>query len=88
MKRIRESIKNECFPEFVKKFIQNYYLNLNKDSKTKTKTTKNEEPEDKKQEEASKEDEKDSPACSNQFNIPEWVINALNEVNINVLDTS
>lgn len=71
MQRIRDSIRNDCFPQFVKKFIKNYYLSPAENvTKLLEKESKNE-----------KDDEK-----SSEPKIPDWVINALKEVNINVLD--
>ena len=71
MQRIRDSILNDCFPEFAKKFIRNYYLNqaenvsklLDKDNRNSEQSSSNNEPK-----------------------IPEWVVNALKEVNIDILE--
>ena len=65
MKRLRESIRNDCFPEFVKKFIRNYYLSPSGN--------------------VSKVLDRDSDK-SQEAKIPDWVVNALKEVNINVLE--
>ena len=59
MQRIRDSIKNDTFPDFVKKFVRNYYSHEKNHEVKKT---------------------------GEQVNIPEWVINSLNAVNIYVLD--
>jgi hypothetical protein len=75
MQRIRDSIKNDCFPSFVKNFVHNYYSN-GKNSEAKKPNENN--GNDKKTEENIQD---------NQTNIPQWVINALNSVNINVLDS-
>ncbi len=69
MQRIRDSIKNECFPEFVKSFVRNYYSNPKNVMQIKEKDTA---------------DELQNP--KNEYNIPGWVINALNAVNVNVLE--
>jgi hypothetical protein len=74
MKRIRESIKNDTFPTFVKKFIRNYYSNQTKDMKLNKRIG-----EDQQQPSTSVD-------SANKFNIPEWVVNSLNAVNINVLE--
>jgi hypothetical protein len=57
MKRIRDSINGDCFPQFVRSFVLNYY------SKNKSKETEN-----------------------SNGNVPEWVLNALKKVNIDLLD--
>lgn len=65
MQRIRDSIKNDCFPVFVKKFIRNYYATESGEG-----TDKNDK----------------NNLSTNAYNIPEWVVNALNAVNIKVLE--
>ena len=80
MKRIREAIKEDKFPEFVRRFMQNYYTNLNKENKRgKINNGGENEKED-------GDTSKPSNETSNQFNIPDWVINSLKAVNIDVLD--
>ena len=59
MKRIRDSINDDCFPQFVRSFVLNYY------SKNKSKETEVE---------------------NSNGNVPEWVLNALKKVNIDLLD--
>ena len=58
MQRIRDSIKSDTFPAFVRSFVLNYYAN-NKNSK---------------------ETEKYNAGTG----VPDWVVNALNEVNIEI----
>jgi hypothetical protein len=65
MQRIRDSIKNDCFPAFVRSFVRNYYV--------KNKTINKESLENDKQMESEK-------------NIPDWVINSLKAVNIDLLE--
>jgi hypothetical protein len=69
MQRIRDAIMNDCFPEFVKKFLRNYYFNPKNAMQIKEKDTLSQ--------------DKTEP---NKFNIPRWVINAMNAVNINLLE--
>lgn len=76
MRRIRESIKNDQFPSFVKKFIHNYYAN----QKTKADTVNNAE------ENKNQDNNEAASTNANKHNIPDWVINSLKEVNINVLE--
>ncbi len=80
MSRIRESIKNNCFPEFVKKFVRNYYSNEKNHETLKKKSNENEEIET--------NNSTQQTAGSDQVDnhIPQWVVNALNAVNINVLE--
>ena len=59
MQRIRDSIKNDSFPDFVIKFVRNYY---------------------------SHEKNHEVKKAGQTVNIPEWVVNSLKAVNINVLD--
>jgi hypothetical protein len=80
MERIRTSIKNECFPEFIRKFVLNYYSS-NQKEKIVTETNKN----SKENCSESKESElKESESESNTKKIPEWVINALKSVNVDL----
>jgi hypothetical protein len=72
MQRVRDSIKNDCFPEFAKQFIRNYYAN--------SKGAKESTNEDNKKPFTKQE------LNNNQYKIPDWVVNALNAVNINVLE--
>ena len=65
MQRIRNSIKNDCFPAFVRSFVRNYYA--------KNKTINKQSLENDKQMESEK-------------NIPNWVINSLKAVNIDLLE--
>ena len=67
MQRIRDAIKNECFPEFVVKFIRNYYAKCNYPPNN------------------ANSDSHGGETVSNKFNIPDWVVNALNAVSIDVL---
>ena len=63
MQRIRDSIKNDTFPQFVKKFVHNYFKNFSEAKTNEAKDAKNAED-----------------------YIPEWVVNSLKSVNINVLE--
>ena len=74
MQRIRDAIKNDCFPDFVKKFVRNYYANSKNFAQIKQRDSLTE------QNVTSSDDTK------NKFNIPQWVINALKAVNIKVLE--
>ena len=69
MQRIRDSIKQDKFPQFVIDFIRNYYAKCNYPK-----------PAGKNGEEANGREE-----CTNEYNIPDWVVNALKTVNIDVL---
>jgi hypothetical protein len=69
MQRVRDSIKNDTFPEFVKNYVRNYYSNKNNNKNQSENEQQN-----------GKSDNK------NDYNIPEWVVNSLMSVNINVLD--
>lgn len=82
MRRIRDAIKNECFPEFVRKFMQNYFYNLNKENKQVNLEKETEDAEKKERNSVTTE----NSCLNNKFNIPDWVVNALKEVNIDVLD--
>jgi hypothetical protein len=79
MQRIRDAIKEKRFPSFVVEFVRTYYSsNCENDVKA---NKRNEEKESIDNFETSliKENTK------NKYNIPEWVVNALNSVNIDVL---
>ena len=65
MQRIRDSIKNETFPAFVKSFVKTYYNTTTDVCTNDSKITTSEE-ENKK--------------------IPDWVVDSLKSVNINVLE--
>ncbi len=75
MQRVRDSIKNGTFPEFVKNYVRNYYSNKNNN---KNEIEKPNGQSDYKNEQNSTRE--------NDYNIPEWVVNSLKSVNINVLD--
>jgi hypothetical protein len=60
MQRIRDSIKNESFPQFVKDYVLNYYSdNAN-------------------------ENGKESCIIIGKSNVPEWIVDALKSVNIDL----
>lgn len=100
MKRIREAIKEDRFPEFVRKYIQNYYSNKENqkrpepekdenadglDDEVKSKPVKKVKKEAKPQESIIENNNSKNHFSSNQLSIPDWVVNALKEVNIDVL---
>lgn len=66
MKRVREAILEDRFPQFVKTFVRNYYKSA--DDNLSMRLNEN------------------SGECTNSHNIPDWVVNALEAVNIKVLD--
>lgn len=72
MQRIRDSIKNECFPEFAKNYVINFYSSQNENSKETNASDDSELPH--------KNDKKENK------NVPEWVVNALKSVNIHIFD--
>ena len=60
MQRIRDSIKNETFPQFVKDYVLNYYAdNANENGKEKCKAI-------------------------GKVKVPEWIVDALESVNIDL----
>ena len=73
MQRVRDSIKNDKFPEFVKNYVRNYYSNSKNNNKNEN-------------EKQSDDKEHNKPETTNDYSIPEWVVNSLKSVNINVLD--
>ena len=72
MQRIRDSIKNECFPEFAKNYVINFYSSQNENSKETHDSDDSELPHN--------NDKKENN------NVPEWVVNALKSVNIHIFD--
>lgn len=74
MQRIRDSIKNDSFPDFVKKFVRNYYANSKNFSQIKQRDS------------LAEQNVTSSDYKENKFNIPQWVVNALEAVNVNVLE--
>ena len=87
MQRIRDSIKNDCFPEFVKKFVQNYYSNeKNHENKKQFEEMKNSDDGKKSDEDSADILTEKAQTKRNKVKIPDWVVNSLNAVNINVLE--
>ena len=80
MERIRASIKNECFPEFIRKFVRNYYSSNQKETiVTETNKISKENCSESKESELNEIESE-----SNTKKIPEWVINALKSVNVDL----
>ncbi|CAF0797608.1 unnamed protein product [Brachionus calyciflorus] len=73
MQRIRDAIKNDTFPDFVRNFVRNYYSSGKNSNDTTSKNDKTEEISENKRGEKLID------------GIPEWVVNSLKSVNINVL---
>jgi membrane-associated HD superfamily phosphohydrolase len=86
MERIRESIKNDKFPQFVKDYVNNYYSNSTGDNNYKNKKEKENQTETPGDQIKAKKEEDENIINNNNKNIPQWVIDALNSVNINVLE--
>ena len=65
MQRIRDSIDNDCFPDFVRKFVRHYYAEdslcqrPNETANICTEACENPE------------------LANNKYNVPVWVLNAL-----------
>jgi hypothetical protein len=77
MQRVRDAIKEDRFPEFATNFIRNYYsptvaaaIARNGEVTAEAENSLN---------------RRNGEVSSNKFNIPDWIVNALNAVNINVL---
>jgi hypothetical protein len=79
MQRIRDAIKEKRFPSFVIGFVRNYYSN----NKENLKTT--EKRQNQKESINADETKLEKEISKNKYNIPEWVVLALNSVNIDVL---
>ena len=85
MQRIKDSIKNDCFPAFVKAFVRNYYSNpKNSEVKTKIADAKAAESSSEKKTESSTAESNESLPSGKRIRIPDWVKNSLSAVNINV----
>lgn len=77
MKRIRDSIDNNCFPVFVRKFVRNYYSNQ-KNLKKSECSKLDYLPAD--------EEANASGTKNNKIIYPDWIVNSLKSVNIDLLE--
>ena len=85
MQRIRDSIKNDCFPKFIREYVLNYYSSSQKEtidenSKNSKENCADNGNQDTELKNASNDKEK------YMKRIPEWVMNALKSVNVNLLE--
>jgi hypothetical protein len=74
MQRVRDAIKEDRFPAFVLGFMRNYFspkeVDANGEAVNDATNSLN---------------RRNAETSSNKFNIPDWIVNALNAVNIDVL---
>ncbi len=74
MQRVRDAIKEDRFPEFVVDFMRNYFspkeTDVNGEALNDATNSLN---------------RRNAETSSNKYNIPDWIVNALDAVNIDVL---
>lgn len=85
MQRIRNSIKNDCFPKFIREYVLNYYSSSQKETIDEKSKTSKENSADNGSEETDFKNISNYKE-KNMKRVPEWVMNALKSVNVNLLD--